>query len=187
MIQIRPRSNPSAVRQFTGSIMNLLPTLTMDLQGEHSVIYPTCLNTVQSNSVPIHLPKSTRLKTGLNTSTRLTSFHLSSGTTDQLPPLQDQRTRQKPQSLIDRSHHLEYEEDQLECVANQANHFDTGTSVLPSIEMLRAENVGLLLDEGANPNGKPGPSRLIRLATSDDFASMAWPGVQILFDGAWMT
>lgn len=61
----------------------------------------------------------------------------------------------KLRSLIDRSYYLEYEEDQLECVANQANHFNTGTSLLRAIKMSRAENVGLLLDEGANPNGVP--------------------------------
>ena len=57
--------------------------------------------------------------------------------------------------MIDRSYYLEYEEDQLECVANQANHFNTGTSILRAIEMSRAENVCLLLDEGADPNGVP--------------------------------
>jgi hypothetical protein len=61
----------------------------------------------------------------------------------------------KLRSLIDRSYYLEYEEDQLECVANQANHFNTGTSFLRAIEMSRAENVGLLLDEDATSNGVP--------------------------------
>lgn len=61
----------------------------------------------------------------------------------------------KLRNLIDRSYYLECEEDQLKCVANQANHFNTGTSVLRAIEMSRAENVGLLLDEGADPNGVP--------------------------------
>ena len=61
----------------------------------------------------------------------------------------------KLRNLIDRSYYLEYEEDRLECVADQANHFNTGTSVLRAIEWSRAENLGLLLDEGANPYGVP--------------------------------
>jgi hypothetical protein len=61
----------------------------------------------------------------------------------------------KLRNLIDRSYYLEYEEDQLECVADQANHFNTGTSVLRAIERSRAENLSLLLDEGVNPNGVP--------------------------------
>lgn len=57
--------------------------------------------------------------------------------------------------FIDRAYYLESEEDRLKYVADQANHFNTGTTVLRAIERQRDENVRLLLEEGANPNGVP--------------------------------
>jgi hypothetical protein len=54
--------------------------------------------------------------------------------------------------FIERSYHLE---GRLENVADQTNHSNTSTSVLRAIGRSRGENVTLLLDEGANPNGVP--------------------------------
>ena len=59
----------------------------------------------------------------------------------------------KLREFIDRSYYLEDEEVWQDAVVDQANHFNTSTTVLRAIERLRSENVGLLLDEGANLNG----------------------------------
>jgi hypothetical protein len=61
----------------------------------------------------------------------------------------------KLREFIDRSYYLDDKEVWQDAVVNQANHFNTSTTVLRAIERLRGENLGLLLHEGANPNGVP--------------------------------